>query len=73
MHKTKGITLLVEALSDLSVDLHGSMLLLVGPDGGNRSLLVKALRIQDKVLFTGFLNNDEKKMAFVDADVFVTP
>ncbi|MCK4731120.1 MAG: glycosyltransferase family 4 protein, partial [Methanophagales archaeon] len=35
--------------------------------------LIQELKMGDKVLFTGFVSNDEKMAVFVDADVFVTP
>ena len=76
LHKNKGVDLLVKTFSDLSKELNNVRLVLVGPDDGYRSALaklIKTLKIDDKVLFTGFVTNDEKMAAFVDADVFVTP
>ena len=76
LHKTKGIDLLGKAFSDISKELDNVRLVLVGPDDGYQSALeelVKALKVDDKVLFTGFVTNDEKMTAFVDTDVFVTP
>ena len=35
--------------------------------------LADKLEIGDKILFAGFVTNNEKAEAFVDADVFVTP
>ena len=76
IHKTKGIDLLVEAFADLVKDLDDVRLVIVGPDDGYRSTLeelIQELKVDDKVLFTGFVSNNEKVAAFVDADVFVTP
>ena len=76
LHKSKGIDLLVKAFASLSKELNNIKLVLVGPDGGYQSALeeqVRALELGDKVIFTGFVKNDEKMMAFVDANVFVTP
>lgn len=56
--------------------LNNVKLVLVGPDDGYQnklSLLIDKLDINDKVLFTGFVDIKEKKSAFVDSDVFVTP
>jgi glycosyltransferase involved in cell wall biosynthesis len=76
LHKSKGIDLLVKAFSDVSKELDNVRLVFVGPDDGCRSALesiAQELKVNDKVLFTGFVSNDEKMAAFVDADVFVTP
>lgn len=76
IHETKGIELLVEAFADLIKKLNNVKLVLVGPDDGYQnklSLLIDKLDINDKVLFTGFVDIKEKKSAFVDSDVFVTP
>jgi glycosyltransferase involved in cell wall biosynthesis len=76
LHRTKGIDLLVEAFLDISKEIDGIKLALVGPDDGYESALkelMQELKIDNKVLFTGFVSNDEKMAALVDADVFVTP
>ena len=76
LHKSKSIDLLVKAFSGLSKELNGIRMVLVGPDDGCRSVvekLVHDLKVDDKVLFTGFVSNEEKMAAFIDADVFVTP
>ncbi|MCK4732799.1 MAG: glycosyltransferase [Methanophagales archaeon] len=78
LHKSKGIDLLVKAFSDIliSKEVKGVRLVLIGPDDGYRSALdelVHDLKVNNKVLFTGFVTNNEKMVAFVDADVFVTP
>ena len=76
LHRTKGINLLVEAFLDISKEIDGIRLVLVGPDDGYESALkelIQELKMDNKVLFTGFVSNDEKMAAFVDADVFVTP
>ena len=76
LHKSKGIELLVKAFADLSKELNNVRLVLLGPDDGYQSTLngiIKELKIDNKVLFTGFVTNDEKMAAFVDANVFVTP
>jgi len=76
LHENKGIGLLVEAFSEISKKLKYVKLVLVGPDDGYKQKLVeltKKLKIEDKILFTGFVTNEEKTSAFVDADVFVNP
>ena len=76
LHKTKGLELLVTTFADLSKELNDIKLVLLGPDDGYQSTLeriIQELKIDTKVVFTGFVANDEKMAAFVDADVFVTP
>jgi len=76
IHKIKGINLLVEAFSDLTKELDGIKLVIVGPDDGFLSALKKKiddLNIDDKILFTGPLFEREKLSAYIDADVFVLP
>lgn len=76
LHKNKGLDLLMDIFSDALKKLNGIRLVLVGPDDGYQSALKKqihALQMNDRVLFTGFVSNEGKKAAFVDADVFITP
>jgi glycosyltransferase involved in cell wall biosynthesis len=76
LHKSKGIDLLVKAFSGASKELNDAKLVLIGPDHGYLSVLeelIRSLKVNNKVLFTGFVSNDEKVSAFADADVFVTP
>ena len=76
LHRTKGIDLLVKAFLDISKEIDNIRLVLVGPDDGYQSALknlTQELKLDEKVLFSGFVTNDEKMKAFVDADVFVTP
>ena len=76
LHKSKGINLLVKAFADLSKKSDSTKLVFVGPDDGYQSTLeriIRDLKIDTKVVFTGFVTNEEKMAAFLDADVFVTP
>jgi glycosyltransferase involved in cell wall biosynthesis len=76
IHQSKGIDLLVETFSDISKEITDLKLVLAGPDDGFKQSLVETihnLKIDNKVLFTGFVSNDEKIAAFVDSEVFVTP
>ena len=76
LHKTKSICLLVKAFSGVLKKADNIRLVLVGSDGGYRSTLeelIKTLKVNDKVVFTGFVSNYEMMTALVDADVFVTP
>ena len=76
LNKSKGIDLLIKAFADIPKELNNVRLVLVGPDDGYQSALekqVQELKVNNKVMFTGFVSNDEKMAAFADADVFVTP
>jgi glycosyltransferase involved in cell wall biosynthesis len=76
LHKSKGIDLLIEAFSELITRLDNVKLMLVGLDDGYQPALEKRaeeLKIKDKIIFTGLVSEEEKMMAFIDADVFVTP
>lgn len=76
IHKSKGIKLLVEAFTDLTKQLNNVKLVFVGADDGYQqqlNQLINELGISDKILFTGFVDNQEKISAFIDSDVFVTP
>jgi glycosyltransferase involved in cell wall biosynthesis len=76
LHKSKGIGLLLEAIALLVNELENFKLVIVGPDDRYEpelKELVQSLKVKDKVLFTGLVTNDDKRAAFVDADVFVTP
>jgi len=66
----------VKAFAETSKEIDNIRLVLVGPDDGYQSALeelIQTLKVDSKVLFTGFVSNEEKMEALVDADVFVTP
>lgn len=74
LHPRKGGDLLIEAISDLSVE--DIRLVFVGPDEGAREsweMLAKQRDIGDRTLFVGPLYDVEKLEAYVDAEVFVLP
>jgi glycosyltransferase involved in cell wall biosynthesis len=78
LHKTKGIRLLINAYAYLvkTLGCKDTLLVIAGPDDGylNEVIsLVTSLGISDSVLFTGFIDNEDKLAALVDANVFVTP
>ncbi len=76
IHKIKGPDLLAKAFSRLLGDVSDTQLVFVGPDDGYLPALkklVKELRIEERVLFTGPLFGKEKLEAYVDADVYVLP
>ena len=76
IHNIKGIDLLVRAFADLIKELDNIKLVIVGPNDGFLSTLKKQiedLKIGDRILFTGLLQEKDKLGAYVDADVYVLP
>lgn len=75
IHEGKGIDLLVKAFADIALDF-SAQLIIIGVDDGYLSALNKliaSLRIENKVKYIGFVTEREKKAAYVDADIFVSP
>lgn len=76
INKTKGIKLIVKSFYELSKTLDDILLVLAGPFSDFQTELesmIKKLKIEDKVLFTGPLYYSDKVEAYLDADVFITP
>lgn len=77
VHKTKGIELLIKAFHIIKTGLiDNAQLVIAGPDDGfltEAKILVNSLGISESVLFTGFLDMNDKMAALADADIFVTP
>jgi len=78
IHKTKGIDFLIKAYAHLINDRHckDALLVIAGPDDGylnEAKALANSLGVYNSVMFTGFISSEDKLMALVDAEVFVTP
>jgi glycosyltransferase involved in cell wall biosynthesis len=76
IHKLKGIDLLIQSFSEILKDFKSVKLAIIGPDDGFLSFLkslVKDLKIESEVLFTGPLYGKDKLEAYCDADVCVLP
>ena len=76
IHKIKGIDILVRTFANVVKKLDDVRLVIVGPDDGYLSeleALIKALKIEDKVLITEPLYDRDKLEAYVDADLYVLP
>jgi glycosyltransferase involved in cell wall biosynthesis len=70
----KGLDFLVESFYEVLRYRNDAVLVIVGSDDGYKAELenlIEKLGISNKVLFTGFLNGQDKLSALVDADVFV--
>ncbi|MBR1368255.1 glycosyl transferase family 1 [Methanocalculus chunghsingensis] len=72
---TKGVDLLIRSFADIHTQDKKVKLVIVGVKGTNLSFekLVKSLKLEEMVIFTGFVSKEDKMAAYVDADVFVTP
>jgi len=76
IHWIKGLDFLVRSFYDLAQCRSDVILAIVGPDDGYKSILDKLidkLSLSERVLFTGFLDGEEKLSALVDATVLVQP
>lgn len=79
IHKIKGIDLLLKSFKILNDEIADDMnvkLAIVGPDDGfltEVNEIIEKLKLKDKVILTGPLFNDDKKIAINDSDVFVMP
>jgi phosphatidylinositol alpha-mannosyltransferase len=75
LEKRKGLPFLLEAYARVKRDFPDTRLVVVGGDGGLRSvceLYVERNRLQD-VVFTGYVPDEEKPRYFKSADVFCAP
>lgn len=76
LHKSKGLELLLESYARVAKQVDDSVLLMIGPDGGlsdELKSLSKKLSLSDNVIFTGALDEIDKKRVLVDSNVFITP
>jgi glycosyltransferase involved in cell wall biosynthesis len=78
INKTKGIDLLIKAYAHLVnyLKFNDAVLIMVGPDDGylnETKSLAHSLGVASSTLFIGFVSDEDKLRALVDAEVFVTP
>lgn len=76
IHKIKGPDLLAKAFAELSKEIDDAKLVIAGPDDGylpELKRLIKELKIEEKVLFTGLVHGRDKLEAYIDAEVYVLP
>ena len=76
LNKIKAPDLLIKSFAELSNEMKCVKLVMVGPDDGcmeNLNHLLRSKDLEDKVLFTGPLYNQDKLEAYVDADIYVLP
>lgn len=78
IHEIKGLDLLIDSFNEL-IHLNENeriKLAIVGPDDGYLNELeekIKTYSLDEKVIITGPLYNEEKQEALVDCDLFVMP
>ena len=76
IHESKGLEILMEAFNLIKQENNDARLVICGPDDGYLTRLNKlAIRMNllDRIIFPGFLTENMKKLALIDADAFVTP
>jgi glycosyltransferase involved in cell wall biosynthesis len=76
IHFTKGIDVLLDAFSLLVKKQKKTKLVIAGPDGGylaQAKKIIAKLHLQNHVIFTGYLEHDEKYQAYLDSDVYTLP
>ncbi len=76
IHKLKGVDILIDAFARIRKEMDDVKLIIVDPNSEYSSFcknLVKKIAIDEDVLFTGPLYNNDKLEAYVDADVCVVP
>ena len=72
--KIKGIDFLVESFHELAQERDDVALVIAGPDDGHQAALeslVRKLDLSTRVLFTGFLDGEDKLSALVEATMLV--
>ena len=70
----KGIDFLVQSFHELAKERDDTILVIAGPDDGYRPTLeglIKRLNLSPRVVFTGFLDGEDKLAALVDATMLV--
>lgn len=74
--KNKGLEYLVEAVPEILASFPETKFVLIGEDEGMLNKLLgraKNLKIEDKILLLGALDDDEISQAYIDCAVFVLP
>ena len=76
LHESKGLELLVRAFSIVASKESKVKLVMIGPDDGYKRKLVDliaSLKLNEKVVLTGYVDREVKMAALVDSHLFVTP
>jgi glycosyltransferase involved in cell wall biosynthesis len=76
IHETKGLDLLIDSFYEITRTRNNVQLIMIGPDDGYLLHVLKKIHeldLENKIRILGFIEQEEKIEALVDADVFVTP
>ncbi|NQU17137.1 MAG: glycosyltransferase [Candidatus Saganbacteria bacterium] len=76
IHPIKGLEILLRAFAILAKENSNVRLVVAGPDEGyldEAKKLIEDLDIYSKVIFTGYLDGEDKHQAYLESDVFVLP
>ncbi|ODV48845.1 glycosyltransferase involved in cell wall biosynthesis [Methanohalophilus euhalobius] len=76
IHKRKGIDYLIQSFFEFEKETNNAVLVIIGNDDGymtEMKILVNMLGLNNKVEIIGYVNDDDKISAYVDADVVVYP
>lgn len=76
LHKSKGLDLLLDSFYEASKKKKELRLILVGPDDGYRRILEEKMcryNLENKVVITGQLDEESKKLIYRESDIFITP
>jgi glycosyltransferase involved in cell wall biosynthesis len=76
LHERKGIDFLIRSFAELIKDIDDAVLILAGPDDGYKNKAkeqVYELNLEEKVIFTGYMEPADKISAYLDADILVYP
>jgi glycosyltransferase involved in cell wall biosynthesis len=76
IHKSKGLDLLAYSFKIVSAEVDNARFVIIGPDDGYATEfndLISDLGLEKRVIFTGFLDKNDKLAAFIDSEIFVTP
>lgn len=74
INKSKGLDFVIKAFSKLIKEENNIVLVIAGSDDGYKielEKLIKKLDLSDKIKFTGFVDENDKISAYVDAGLFV--
>ena len=76
IHKRKGIDFLIKSFSELTKEMSEVFLVIIGSNDGYMievEKLIKTLNLGNRIKLMGYIDENDKLSAYVDADVLVYP